>query len=377
MDQVIYFFTHLLEAENWPPRWHCGAWSDFHGWLYIVSEIGIWSAYFAISILIIRIISIKKLPLAPIFWLFAGFILLCGLTDAIIFYYPFYRFSALIKFFTAVVSWITVFSLLNVLPRVFSLKTPEELEEEIKHRQEVEFVLRNKAIELETANHELDKFVYSASHDLRAPLASVLGLVNMAREETADEKQKQYCDMIERSIQNLDQFIHEIIDYSKNTRLELITVPVDFDALMKSTLKNHSFSEKFERIRFHYQNQLNSPFYNDPNRIKIILNNLVGNAIKYHNMAQVDPYVEVTIHHLNDGIAINVIDNGNGIEEEYKSKVFDMFYRGSVESKGSGLGLYIVNQIVARLRGRIELTGEFQKGVQMKVFIPNRSNENV
>ena len=144
MDQLIEFIIKLLSTSDWPPRWVCGKWSEFHGWLYIGSDIGIWLAYFIIPVIIIWFIQQKPdVPFLPVFWLFGAFIILCGTThliDAVIFWWPAYRLSALIKFFTAIISFITVYALIRDLPKVLELKPSSSnddimrLESEIKSK---------------------------------------------------------------------------------------------------------------------------------------------------------------------------------------------------------------------------------------------------
>ncbi len=138
MDQLTDFFENLFDTGKWPPRWHCGKWSEFHGWLYIISDLLIWAAYFTIPFLLIQFIVRKKdIPFPKIFWLFGTFILACGTThliDALIFWVPIYNFSALIRFFTALVSWGTIIALYKILPEAFSLKTPAELERVVNER---------------------------------------------------------------------------------------------------------------------------------------------------------------------------------------------------------------------------------------------------
>ena len=142
MNQFVDFFSKLFDTSDWPPRWHCGNWTEFHGWLYIVSDILIWVAYYAIPIVIIRFITKKqKHQFAKIGWLFAAFILACGFThllDALMFWYPMYRLSALVRFVTAVVSLLTLYNLFKLLPSLVKLKTAEELEIEIEYRKKLE-----------------------------------------------------------------------------------------------------------------------------------------------------------------------------------------------------------------------------------------------
>ena len=130
MSQMRDFFQKLFETSDWPPRWICGEWSSFHGWLYISSDFAIWLAYFIIPVIIIYFIQRKPdIPFLPVFWLFGAFIILCGAThilDALIFWWPAYRLSALVRFFTAVVSLITVFALIRDLPKLLDVTTSKE-----------------------------------------------------------------------------------------------------------------------------------------------------------------------------------------------------------------------------------------------------------
>ncbi len=132
MSELVDFFLNLFGTADWPPRWVCGKWSDFHGWLYIGSDVTIWLAYFIIPVVILWFVQQRpKIPFLPVFWLFAAFILLCGAThilDAIIFWWPAYRLSALIKFFTAIVSLATVFALIRDLPKLLDAKFSGESE---------------------------------------------------------------------------------------------------------------------------------------------------------------------------------------------------------------------------------------------------------
>ena len=140
MEQLKDFFENFFSTGDWPPRWYCGKWSEFHGWLYIISDFLIFAAYFTIPFLLIHFIIRKKnVPFPKVFWLFGAFIFACGAThliDAIIFWYPAYKLSAIIRLVTAIVSWATIIALYRVLPSAFSLKTPAELEKIVDQRTE-------------------------------------------------------------------------------------------------------------------------------------------------------------------------------------------------------------------------------------------------
>jgi PAS domain S-box-containing protein len=166
MKDVLDFFVKLLDSSDWPPRWHCGNWTDFHGWLYIISDLLIWSAYFAIPVIIIRFISRRSHQrFTRLYFLFAGFILACGAThflDAVMFWVPLYRLSALVRVITAVISWMTVFSLIRLLPYAFSLQSPQSLEAEIERRKRTESDLQVKNLLLEESK-QLFKNVFDYS----------------------------------------------------------------------------------------------------------------------------------------------------------------------------------------------------------------------
>ncbi|HUQ96289.1 MAG TPA: ATP-binding protein [Chitinophagaceae bacterium] len=146
MEQVLDFFRKLFDTSDWPPRWHCGNWTEFHGWLYIISDLLIWSAYFTIPLIILKFAARKvNAQFARLYFLFAAFILACGSThllDAITFWFPAYRLNALVRLITGIVSWVTVFQIIRMLPVALSLKTLEQLESEITDRKRAEERLR-------------------------------------------------------------------------------------------------------------------------------------------------------------------------------------------------------------------------------------------
>jgi signal transduction histidine kinase len=140
--QVANFFTKIFNTDDFPARWHCGQWTDFHGWLYILSDIGIWAAYFAIPFLLLRVLVKRKdIPFNGMILLFLAFVFLCGLThlvDALIFWWPAYRLSALLRFATAIVSIVAAYALNKVFPMLLGLRSVRELKIEIARRKKTE-----------------------------------------------------------------------------------------------------------------------------------------------------------------------------------------------------------------------------------------------
>jgi PAS domain S-box-containing protein len=137
------FLTTLFDTSGFPPRWRCGSsWTAPLGWLHILSDLGVWSAYLAIPcVLVYFALRRRNLPFKSIFLLFGAFILACGTThlmDAIIFWWPAYRLAGALKLFTAIVSWLTVFALIRVAPQAFALRSPEAVEQEATARRSMQ-----------------------------------------------------------------------------------------------------------------------------------------------------------------------------------------------------------------------------------------------
>jgi len=243
-----------------------------------------------------------------------------------------------------------------------------DVTDEIAYRRELE----DANDKLKKTNTELDRFVYSVSHDLRAPLASILGLIEFTASETEDEDIRQNLSMMKDSIGKLDIFILDILDYSRNARLEVKRTPINFSSLLtdiRNSLKFISTGNSNVEIRINIDED--GTFCSDRSRIIIILNNLVSNAVRYSDPAKSAPHVEVTVVARADGALIGVRDNGIGIHKDYHQHIFNMFYRVSEKSKGSGLGLYLVKETVEKLNGDIQFTSTPGVGTEFKIYIPN------
>jgi signal transduction histidine kinase len=244
--------------------------------------------------------------------------------------------------------------------------------QDISDTKKAERILTLKNLELQKTNSELDNFVYSTSHELRAPLMSVLGLINLLEEETDTKEQSLYVGLMKESIQKLDQIIHDIIDYSRNARFEVNISPVDFSFLLEKTLNNLHYLPGIDRIEIRQKINQDVPFHSDKRRVEMILNNLVSNSLKFFNPAVANPYVEVIVQTSARQVMIRVEDNGRGIPEDHVSRIFEMFFRGYEQSTGSGIGLYIVKEIIEKLDGNIQVESVEGKGAVFTVTLPNQ-----
>jgi signal transduction histidine kinase len=243
------------------------------------------------------------------------------------------------------------------------------LNDEINTRKVTEEKLLRTNQELSKRNTELDNFVYSVSHDLRAPIASVLGLINLAKKDNDVAMKNTYLEKINNSALQQDNFIKEILDQSRNSRLEVKKEEIQFEPLIDETFNQLKFAtstgKSVEKV---IQINQTAPFFSDRWRLKVILNNIISNAIRYRNGK--DPVIRVNVNVDGHRAMLEVEDNGKGIAKEHLDKVYRMFYRATDDGAGSGLGLYIVKETIDKLKGSIRIDSEIGKGTTVSIEIP-------
>lgn len=230
--------------------------------------------------------------------------------------------------------------------------------------------LIEKNTELHKINAELDQFVYSVSHDLRSPLLSIKGLLSLLDISLEDEVLvKQYLGLIGTSVNRLDETIIEILDYSKNSRSDLVFEELDLYLLISEIYEDLSHVSEIG-IDFKIDFEGSHSILLDKFRISTLLKNFISNAIKYRNKNLNNPLVHVSVENSEKRIDIKIVDNGEGISKENQEKVFDMFFRASSSSFGTGIGLYICKEIIAKMGGNIKLTSELGVGTTIELFLP-------
>lgn len=242
---------------------------------------------------------------------------------------------------------------------------------DITAQKQTEEELRKINEDLQKTNAELDRFVYSASHDLRAPLMSLLGLINIMELEKKKDN-SEHLDLMRRSIIKLDHFIKEIIDYSYNARTSLEFAHVDFAELIDAAFEQFEYIDNASMIERSVEIIEEVPFYSDTKRIRTVFNNLISNALRYHNRQIPNPIVKIKIQSTARYCIIEIEDNGIGIADEHLDHVFRMFYRATTEKTGSGLGLYIVKEAIDKLEGSVQLSSTLGKGTTFVITLPNR-----
>ena len=374
MDQVLEFFSKLLDSSDWPPRWHCGRWTDFHGWVYIISDLSIWAAYFSIPVVIIRYLSKKQgIKFVRLYFLFAAFILACGAThflDAVIFWVPVYRLSALTRLVTGVLSWMTVFYLVKLLPTAFSLKTQKEFESEIEQREKAEVQLRE-------AERVKSDFFANVSHELRTPLSLILAPTESLLSGRHGEMSPVQQDLL-RTVHNnsvrLLQMVSGILDFSKSEagKFRAKPQPTNVVQLVRQVL--HDFMPMIEEKKISLAVNLKGEDCRvalDPYLFERIVFNLLSNAVKFTpSGGEIGVSLEINDHLLR----LSVQDTGIGIAHTDIPLLFQKFRQIESSStrrfEGTGLGLAMVKEFAELMGGTVAVASEPGKGSVFTVECP-------
>ncbi len=243
------------------------------------------------------------------------------------------------------------------------------LVEDVTELYEANAALHEKNEVLEQSNKELDQFVYSISHDLRAPLSSIMGLVNLIENSQQLPEVKLYTKMLQDATESMDSFIRNILEYSRNKRFELEYTRVDLKNLIQEMTDKFRFLPGYRELDFEVDLELEE-IHSDPYRIEIILNNLISNAIKYRDLSKGKSWCKLNISESEDTFTITVSDNGIGISKAKIPMLFDMFFKVKSEHPGSGLGLYILKEVVDHLQGKIEVSSKEKKGTTFTIILP-------
>ncbi len=236
-------------------------------------------------------------------------------------------------------------------------------------QSEARVLIQNK--ELIKTNAELDSFVYKASHDLRSPLSSILGLAEIASKTDDIDEIRSCIRMIKDRVGAQDRFIRDIIDYARNSRQETQAEKINLKLFVLQIIETLIYNEGAKELDFIVDVPDETEIVSDPIRLSVIISNLIGNTIKYQDTNKEYRKVKITSTKNQNSIDICIEDNGIGIGSQYHSKIFDMFFRATDRSKGSGLGLFIVKETVVKLGGSIRFTSTLGEGTTFTLNLPN------
>lgn len=237
--------------------------------------------------------------------------------------------------------------------------------------------LKQKNIELTALNADLDRFVYSTSHDLRSPLRSMRGLIHLAQITPSVEETKLLVGEMKSRVDHLEKFIQDIADYARNRTQAISVHPVRVKKLLHEVLDSLRYFPGASEMLVNVEVEDELVVAIDSTRLQIILSNLLSNAIKYRDLERERSFVMIRMEHVNKSLVITIEDNGIGIPKEYLNRIFDMYVRAHDHSQGSGLGLFILRETVERLGGTFRVESKVRHGSCFIVTLPaERAQEN-
>jgi signal transduction histidine kinase len=317
------------------------------------------------------------------FWSFITLIVILILAFSGFFGFPFPNFIGQ-KFWPLVMAVNFVFSISILLLIVFSYENKQKkvvMELEVLNKELMSKTLEteelNKGLEkkvlsrteeLQRINAELDHFSYSISHNLRAPLTSILGLVELSSNEP--ENAEKYLELIKDSTVKLDGTIHNINSYLKINRGRIEKKEFLVWEILNEIIKGLSYSKMARDIHIDLKVGKETKIFSDLEKFRIVFSNIISNAIKYRDTENDGSFIRVKAEENGKNLRVSVSDNGIGIEKAKHEKIFDMFYRGTEKSQGDGLGLYIVKEALSSLEGNIVVESSESEGANFVVSLP-------
>ncbi|WP_035603666.1 HAMP domain-containing sensor histidine kinase [Haloferula sp. BvORR071] len=374
MSLFLASLSDLFDTSDFPARWNCGRWSPLHGWFHIVSDIAIAAAYSMIPLALATYWWLKRSELVfpKLFWLFSAFIFSCGathLTDAVIFYSPVYRFSALMKVITALVSWATVVALFRIAPKALELPGLHRAHDLLQRQHTA---TRQAEDALARSNRDLAAFTGLVTHDLRNPLNNALMLTEMAREATSSGKPEDVLVRLElatHSLRQMEALIRELhadsmvrVDPGELARTDLGGV-IEAARLHLAPL----ISQTQARIEVTGVPALPAVSGNHTMLVQLFIN-LFENSIKYRNGEA--PLISVTGDQQDGRVGVQVTDNGRGIAEADVDQIFQSGVRGGNvgSTPGSGLGLAFCRRIMDMHGGKIAARSQKDGGARFELL---------
>jgi len=233
-------------------------------------------------------------------------------------------------------------------------------------------ILKIKNEELSKANEELDKFAYSVTHDIRGPIVSLIGALDIIKNSQDLDEIKGVAAMMEQTTDRINLFIENIHTYYNLKRGNLNITPIDFKKLIDNLHRFFAVNASMDNIEMKWEVFQQDSFKSDETILQIVINNLLSNAIKYQKKDSENKFVSTSVTVINDMATIIITDNGIGIEEKYLEDIFSMFFRATNQSNGSGFGLYNVKDALRKINGVIKVKSALNEGTEFIITIPGK-----
>lgn len=236
----------------------------------------------------------------------------------------------------------------------------------INLNQKLEQLVQQRTVKLEKTMEELDKFLYSSYHDLKAPIATLRGMTNLLNQDIEEVNLKQYRDYFNITLDNIERLLNKLNKASFIQNKDLKNDPIDFKVFLQQF--NSIFEQENVNVNIVFDSNL--IINSDSELLKIIFECLIQNSIEFKSDNRPCSII-ISVKNWDKNIEIQFRDNGEGIPKDIFEKIFIMFYRGNVKSKGNGLGLYIVKKAVEKLEGTIEIDSRLNEFTLFTIKLPN------
>jgi two-component system, chemotaxis family, sensor kinase Cph1 len=381
---VLDFFRKAFDTSEFLPRWQSETWTAAHAWLHIASDLVIASAYLLMATVLAHAYR-SRAPYARLFLLFAFFVFAGGIThllDALMFWWPAYRLTALSKAGAALISLVTAAWLVRIAPKAIALRSPAEIQREIIQRRKTELELRQvhaqlegvieqRTAELASKNEEMEQFLNTVSHDLKSPVVTCLGLASSLREDVRAGHVEETIDTInriERSATRMRQLIEDLLNLSRIGKVRFELTDVDTSSMIRSI--SEEYGPRLAKIGAILETETDLPSVRaDAHWLTEVFENLITNAMKY---GCDDPHPRIVVGCVTDQKEhrFYVRDNGKGIDPAHHAQIFEPFRRLRTDKEGSGMGLAIVVRIIKMHGGRIWIESKPGQGATFWVALP-------
>jgi signal transduction histidine kinase len=236
---------------------------------------------------------------------------------------------------------------------IVQLTEKEHLKDRIN--KELEQKVDERTFELREKNKQLDTFVYKASHDIKGPLKSVIGLTKVGMKDSKDMIAHEYFKHILKSTNRLDNLLTELLSMTKVQQAIVNRTPINFKELVNDILSSFENFEGYEQLKFKIYFEVKDEFLSDKQLLYSIIQNMIENSIKYRDERKQECYLDIRIETRGGKSKVKFSDNGLGIPKEMQEKIFDMFFKINENSNGTGLGLHMVKIALEKLGGKIHV----------------------
>ncbi len=225
--------------------------------------------------------------------------------------------------------------------------------------------------ELSQAKSIINHFIRSCSHNMKNPLSSIEGLVMIAEYCTNPMEVNQCLQMIQQSTNNLLEMIHTLEEYTIHQQRQLEYNEIEAEQLVDRVLEEYATEIDQHKISVTTKVSQTHKWVADEYSNYVILKNLICNAIRFANQESPSRKINVKVGVLSDHVKVEVSDNGIGIPEKDQLNLFEPFHRASEQSKGNGLGLFLVKGLIDRLKASISVCSAEHSGTSFQISMPN------